>query len=247
MKTVGEILRKTRKKRGYTLLEVSKELKIQPKFLKALERGEYDAFGHSLHIKGFLKNYADFLDLNVEEVLAFWRREYQESEAAEDIHDVTNPLRKPRFAINPSNLVTSITILLVLGFLGYLFFQYRSIAGPPKLEVTSPSKDLVTSEPQLTLKGKADPQATLTINGQEVVVSDEGNFAFDYVLSDGPNALKFTAVNEFGRETEINRSVIYEPPRVEPVPVRESSPSAEVKQATPSAGVNREDTRNPEE
>ncbi len=230
MKSVGEILKKTRKKRGHSLLEVSEELKIHPRFLKALENGDYGVFAHTLHAKGFLKNYADFLGLNVSEVLAFWRREYREFSEEPEIRDVTRPLNQPRIVITPKKLIVSISALFVLGFLAYVFWQYRSIAGPPHLEVAVPREDMIVSEPQITLKGKADPAATLTINSQEVLLSDDGNFSFDYVLSDGPNTLTFTAVNEFGKETKVTRTLIYDRPRDVMLPPPQSTPSA-----TPSA------------
>ncbi len=230
MKSVGEILKKTRKKRGYTLLEVSEELKIHPRFLKALESGDYSVFAHNLHAKGFLKNYADFLGLNVSEVLAFWRREYKSFSEQPEIWDVTKPVDQPKIVFTPKKLLMFLTAIFVLGFIGYIFWQYRSIAGPPKLEVTNPSRDMVVSEPQIILRGEADPNSTVKINGQDVLLSDEGNFAFDYVLSDGPNTLTFTAVNEFGRETQITRTLIFERPQVVTPPLPQATPSA-----TPSA------------
>ncbi|MEA2020454.1 MAG: helix-turn-helix domain-containing protein [Patescibacteria group bacterium] len=230
MKSVGEILKKTRKKQGYSLLEVSEELKIHPRFLKALESGDYNVFAHTLHAKGFLKNYADFLGLNVSEVLAFWRREYKDFSEEPEICDVTKPLDQPRVVITPKKLIAFISAFFVLGFLAYVFWQYRSIAGPPRLEVVVPKQDMIVSEPQITLKGSADPAATLTINGQEVLLGDDGRFAFDYVLSDGPNTLTFTAVNEFGKEAEVTRTLIYDRPRDVTLPPPASTPSA-----TPSA------------
>ena len=235
MKTVGEMLKKTRKKKGHSLLEVSEELKIQTKFLKALENSDYGSFGHPLHIKGFLKNYADFLGLNVEEVLAFWRREYREASEDPEISDVTKPLKEPKVILTPKKLFIIVTVVFVVGFLGYIFWQFRSIAGPPELTVSVPTKDMIVSEAQVTLRGGADPQATLTINGQEVSVNDAGEFTFDYVLSDGPNELVFKAQNEFGKETVVKRNLIYDAPRVVVPPPREASPSAGMEEATPSA------------
>lgn len=229
------MLKKTRKKKGYSLLEVSEELKIQTKFLKALENSDYTAFGHPLHVKGFLKNYAEFLGLDVSEVLAFWRREYRAASESPEIRDVTKPLKKPKVVLTPGKLFGVITAFFVVGFLGYILWQYRSIAGPPELEVLVPSKDMVVSEARITLRGRADPQAALTINGQEVSVGEGGQFSFDYVLSDGPNEVVFKAQNEFGKETVVKRSLIYDAPRVVVPPPREASPSAGVQEATSSA------------
>ena len=214
MKTVGEILRKARKERGCSLPEVSEALKIHPKFLRALEEGNYSIFAHPLHIKGFLKNYAAFLNLDVSQILAFWRREYKNASHPVDIRDVTKPLKRPKVVITPGVLASVSTLVLVICFLGYLFWQYRSIAGPPPLDIFSPKKDMVVSDPQITLKGTTDPGARLEVNGQKILVDEEGKFSFEYVLSDGTNILNFIAENEFGRRTEVVRRVIYEKPEV---------------------------------
>ena len=74
MKSVGELLRTQRKKKKFELSDVHKFIKIHPKFLRALEQDNYSVFFFLIHAKGFLKVYADFLELNVDQVLAIWRR-----------------------------------------------------------------------------------------------------------------------------------------------------------------------------
>lgn len=225
MTTVGKILKKGRKEKGCDISEASEALKIHPRFLKALENGDYSIFAHPLHIKGFLKNYAEFLGLNVPQVLAFWRREYKNASHPIPIRDVTKPLKAPKIAVTPQVAAAVSTFILVIAFLGYLFWQYRSIAGPPSLEVLSPKKDLVVSDPQITLKGTAGPQSCLEINGQKILVGEDGKFSLEYVLSDGTNILSFIAENEFGKRTEVTRRVVYEKPEVLRLPAPETSPS----------------------
>ena len=57
MKTVDQILKKARLEKGLSIEEASQKLKIHPKFLEALESGNYEVFAHPLHIKGFLKKF----------------------------------------------------------------------------------------------------------------------------------------------------------------------------------------------
>lgn len=61
-----------------------------------------------------------------------------------------------------------------------------------KLKVTSPEQEQTTTlESRLTLQGTADPNFPLTINGQEVEISDHGYFAKDVTLEVGENTYTF--------------------------------------------------------
>jgi len=227
MKTVGGMLRRAREARGLAFPEISAQIKIHPKFLRALEEGDYELFSSPVHIKGFLKNYADFLGLNVAQILAFWRREYKGAAKEIPIRDVSRPLKAPRVVITPGVLISLTSFILVTAFLGYLFWQYRSIAGPPLLEVTAPERDAIVSDATLHLAGISTPGTQLKINGQEVLVEETGRFSFAYVLSPGTNVLEFVATNEFGKETVIKRRIVYEEPQIEfDAPREEASPAA---------------------
>lgn len=210
MNKVGAILKKERESRGLSFDEISAVTKIHPRFLQALEEGNYQVFTDIVHIKGFLKNYADFLGLDVPQTLAFWRREYTDSARPTKVKDVTRPLRVPQFVITPGVIVAGLTFLLVTAFLAYLFWQYRSIAGPPVLRVTSPMRDLIVTEPKILIEGATDPLATLEMSGQKINLDEQGHFSMEYILSSGTNTLTFVATNKFGRETRLTRQVVYE-------------------------------------
>lgn len=78
MKKAGEILKENRLKKNLSLSEISQELRIHIRFLEAIENADYSVFSDAVQIKGFIKNYSRFLGLNEGEVMAFWRREYEE-------------------------------------------------------------------------------------------------------------------------------------------------------------------------
>lgn len=211
MKTVASILRKERLAREETVEDISRATKIHPKFIKALEQGDYSAFSSVVHLKGFLKNYARHLELNVSEVLAFWRREYKEKDQTHTLRDRSRPLLTPRVLITPNRVIFGVTLLLILGFFGYLAYQYRSFARSPHLEVGSPAADIRQKENTIDIFGQVSEGATLTVNGQELEGNLKGEFATTIGLSEGVNTLIFVAVNQLGRETKLTRVVVVEP------------------------------------
>lgn len=69
MDEVGSLLREARESRDITLAEAHEETKINVRYLEALENGEYDLLPTPVHTKGYLRNYARFLELDPEPLL----------------------------------------------------------------------------------------------------------------------------------------------------------------------------------
>mgnify|MGYP004460505409 FL=1 len=64
MSSLGKILRKEREKQGRTLKEVSDALNIKQEYLKALEKDTYDDIPGVVFVKGFTRNYGNYLGLD---------------------------------------------------------------------------------------------------------------------------------------------------------------------------------------
>lgn len=75
MKRTGEILRKAREEKDLSLHEIGLSLKINNKVLKAIEDGDMSKLPAKTFLRGFVRSYATFLNLNTEEVLAVFYEE----------------------------------------------------------------------------------------------------------------------------------------------------------------------------
>ncbi len=64
MDELGTILRDAREMKGLTLAEVQEQIRINAQYLDALEEGDYHLLPTQVHVRGFLRNYARFLDLD---------------------------------------------------------------------------------------------------------------------------------------------------------------------------------------
>ncbi len=83
METLGAWLCQTREAKGSTLKEAESATRIRARFLEALEDGDLAAFpGGDVQIRGFLRIYARYLDLPLDEVLARYKSEVHTDEAA---------------------------------------------------------------------------------------------------------------------------------------------------------------------
>jgi cytoskeleton protein RodZ len=67
---VGRTLRETRQARGLTLEEIAQATHIRLHFLQAMEAGDFDALPSPVQVKGFLRSYAGYLNLDAGSLLA---------------------------------------------------------------------------------------------------------------------------------------------------------------------------------
>src|SRR3989344_6308316 len=75
---VGQKLAQVRQKKGLTLKDVEDATKIKSTFLSSIEKGEYQDLPSPAYAHGFVKNYAQFLGIPVREIMALFRREFDE-------------------------------------------------------------------------------------------------------------------------------------------------------------------------
>lgn len=71
---IGRILRRGREERGLTLEDVEEATRIRARYLEGLEQGDYESLPAAVYVRGFLKTYANYLDLDGDELAAELRR-----------------------------------------------------------------------------------------------------------------------------------------------------------------------------
>lgn len=81
----------------------------------------------------------------------------------------------------------------------------------PNLEVSEPKNlsRFEQKEEEITIKGKAEPDTKVTVNGQQIIVDQEGVFNSIYALKDGKNDLVVEAEDLAGNKTKIERTVFF--------------------------------------
>ena len=71
---IGNTLREARLRRGLDILDCEAETKIRSKYLRAMEEEQFDIMPSPTYVRGFLKSYAEFLDLDGQLVLDEYER-----------------------------------------------------------------------------------------------------------------------------------------------------------------------------
>src|SRR5512138_2221941 len=95
--TIGQPLKTEREEQGLTLEKVFEATRIRVQYLKALEADDLSAMPSPVQARGYLRNYAEYLGLDVERVLDELRAGHVQEAAAEVVGpaDVTPPNPKP--------------------------------------------------------------------------------------------------------------------------------------------------------
>lgn len=208
MKTVGIILKEARLARGIKLSDVEEATKIRRKFLEAIEEDEYQSLPSLSYAKGFVKNYSEYLGLDSRNVLAFFRRQTNEiSKSSLLPKGVEAPLNASGFHLTPGRFLAMVALTLAGLFFVYLGTQYRKLHTPPSLTIESPRDKTVTTQRQLDVLGKTDPDATVTVNGSSVLVRSDGKFFAQMLLEIGPNQLTVITTSRFGKTTTLSEEI----------------------------------------
>lgn len=132
MKTAGQILKQTRIKKNLSIDQVAKETKIRPVYLRALEEDDYQKLPSSTSARGFIKNYAEFLDLSSAEIIAVFRRDFDEKKGRKiSPLGLVESITKPKFTWTPKTTTIVVIAIFVLLFVFYLIWQYFSLTSAP--------------------------------------------------------------------------------------------------------------------
>ncbi len=202
--TLGEKLKKLRNDFRTSLPEVSRATKIQVKYLEFLENGEYDKLPADVYVRGFLRSYARYLNVNEQIFINAYERErhiqknlHQEAKSKKN---KKNAIQLTALVITPKAMIMSVIFLFVIFSFFYLFRELESFAGVPRLVITMPRNGEKIPASEIVVQGKTDKGARISINGQSVFVDNEGGFSDTVILQRGFNTMIVTAINRFDKE-----------------------------------------------
>ena len=80
--SIGQRLKKERIARFLTLEKASEATRIRIVFLQALESDDYSVMPSAAQGRGFLRNYAEYLELNIDEMIAEIQRNAPQEEVS---------------------------------------------------------------------------------------------------------------------------------------------------------------------
>ena len=104
----GERLASARRELQISIEEIAKELHLDEPKVRALERNEFDVLGPPVFAKGYLRKYAELVNVRVDDVIG----DYFEMTRAADMPPVVSARAKPRRELSPGPWIAVIVVVI---------------------------------------------------------------------------------------------------------------------------------------
>jgi len=205
--TVCHQLKKLRERKKISLETASKETMISIKYLTAIEECRFSDLPRTrAHRKAYIKKYGKFLGLNENNL----SKKFDKEEGLDDIKNIqtqkiNHVMKSESISIWLRNIVTGLFLLL---FVIYALWQIQGILQPPRLFVYSPPEGFVTASMNIIVEGKTNKENRVSVNGEDLMVNNEGHFSGRIDLSKGINTINIIASKKHGKTTSITRNII---------------------------------------
>ena len=111
-------------------------------------------------------------------------------------------------------LIAGIVIIsiIVIGIGLYAYLQSREYLRGPVIAISEPENGISFAAPLITIAGRAENAAFLTLNGRQIFTDEQGSFRERLLLQEGYNILAIDAKDRFGRIARKTLELVHKPP-----------------------------------
>ena len=188
------ILKNAREDKDLSLEEVSKKLKISLKYLHAIEGEQKSGFPAEPYCSLIIKDYANFLGLNGEDIISLFRRDFASNQK-------TPIINSSKFSFTPQHTFKIATTAVVFIFIAYIFNEYVKFNRPPELKVDWPIASAASE-----ISGTTDSESTVRINNDLIIVDSSGKFHKNINLSKPDTKVVIESKSPSGKTTVVEKT-----------------------------------------
>ncbi|WP_342509590.1 RodZ domain-containing protein [Sporosarcina sp. FSL K6-2383] len=157
MTGLGDRLREARIAKGFTLDDLQSITKIQKRYLSGIENEEYSMMPGAFYVRAFIKQYAEAVGLNADEMLALYKDSSPSAISREETQQITSPTMTRKRGLQSSNRLNEvipkvIVALFIIVIFVVFWFLYQSGVDKNKLDV-----NVGQEEPPVTVEKKPTP------------------------------------------------------------------------------------------
>ena len=208
--TLGQTLRCLRLAAKKTLSDMAEITKIRKCYLTAIEKNNFSALSEPLYAKNFIKTYVQALGADEN---YFLDRFEQERGTCDFLNASRLPMQKARpfqFFVIQRIAKIAVIVLLALCIGGYLTWQLHSITTPPSIVLYEPTDGASAKQATIKVTGQVEKEVRVQINGNNVLLTQEGIFETEVLLERGVNTIIIEAKKRYSRTQTVYRRVIME-------------------------------------
>ena len=140
MTGLGDRLKEARTAKGYTLDDLQTITKIQKRYLGGIENEEFGSMPGSFYVRAFIKQYAEAVGLDADEMLSLYRDTSGSIEPEEEEQQAVTPTLSRRGGSRGASQLTEImpkiiVALFIIVIFGVMWFLYQNMSKTGELEV----------------------------------------------------------------------------------------------------------------
>ena len=157
--SLGQVIQAARLAKNLTQQDVSNSLRFSVRQIDALENNAFDVLPDAMITRGFIRNYARFLDLDAEPLLASYRASV--ADETDKVIAVTSSMRPVQLTKDSQSWFKYIlaSILVLFFLLAWLFY----VDYMPKQAVVSPEKTAETTAETAPVVTQPLPEIALPV------------------------------------------------------------------------------------
>ncbi|WP_285835399.1 RodZ domain-containing protein [Sporosarcina sp. NCCP-2716] len=161
---LGNRLQEARKAKGYTLDDLQAITKIQKRYLAGIENEDYSMMPGSFYVRAFIKQYAEAVGLDSQEMLALYRdnessvqmREEEVQRSAPQMQQKPGYLKSGRMNEVLPKIIAALFIVVILGVVVFLYQHQASAPKPEEATTDEMTVDKPKDDPVVDDKGQGD-------------------------------------------------------------------------------------------
>lgn len=210
---LGTHLREKRESLGMSIDGLAREARISRRYIMALEQGEYGVFPAKVYARGALEQVMRICESeDSSELLKILEAEWPpDTKRWAPIPGRGGDLREGGiFLVTPQRLGLIAAGGLILGLMAFWGARVAVFATPLSLSVESPEDRSRAEQSIVAVKGSAERESRLTVNGRELTLDERGSFNEEIELTLGVNELLFVSESRFGKVSKEVRYVLVE-------------------------------------
>lgn len=182
---IGARLKEAREAKGYTLNDLQEITKIQKRYLVGIENGDYESIPGAFYVRAFIRQYADAVGLNPDELLETYKNEVPNAPSVEATTTIA-PQRQKRNKMSSTTtqrtmqsmpkIIVGLFILVIVIVMIYMLVQKLNANAPEEqgeqnaleFKETTPKE-----EPKKPVKEEEEQEETSTEDDTTVEDKEE--------------------------------------------------------------------------
>lgn len=174
MTELGTRLKEARLSKGYSLDDLQEITKIQKRYLMAIEEGNYSMMPGSFYVRAFIKQYAEAVGLNAEEVLETYKSEVPGAQSNQVSQSMSQSPSRRKLAKRPSNkmmeampkIIAALFIVVIIVAMWILSQSKNSVNDPGESDTSSQIEYVKNPDP-IDIEKEREEQEKIESNKKE--------------------------------------------------------------------------------